>query len=316
MDKIRILIVEDEVTLRTALKQLLEISNDPLIRSTEVLLAASGEEAWPIIEDSTGPLLIITDRAMLGMDGLELCRRADELRKTHERKFYIVMLTGKTPKLYLETAYNSGCDEFISKSFEPMEFTLRIRSGLRTLLSQLNCSRDEVTQIWNRKEIRRFCQSEVSRAIREQKPVAVIMIDVDRFKDINDKHGHDAGDLVLARVAEFITANLRDYDLVGRWGGEEFLVVLPDCPLAKVYNRAEKIRTCIESQVIPINGGVWVTVSAGYAVYEPPPEPLHLNSDEIKKIMTDFVKEADVALYEAKASGRNQVKGKEDKVCA
>jgi diguanylate cyclase (GGDEF)-like protein len=156
---------------------------------------------------------------------------------------------------------------------------------------------DSLTGLWNRAEILEFLEREVRRAVRSRNPLGVLMLDIDHFKRINDAHGHVAGDEVLNAVAQRLPANIRSCDGAGRYGGEEFLLVLPDCELHQLKAAAERIRADIGSRIVrTFCGPISVTVSVGCAV-----GIVAADSAE------DLLRLADEALYEAKRRGRNCV---------
>jgi two-component system, cell cycle response regulator len=155
---------------------------------------------------------------------------------------------------------------------------------------------DELTKVHNRRYVSGQLNAQAASATRHGRSLAVVLVDLDRFKPINDEHGHDAGDRVLAAVAERMGARLRQEDVLGRWGGEEFLVLLPDTNAEGALHAAEDLRAAVGGSPVRWHGRpLRVTVSAGVAVRLPdePPEQL--------------VRRADEALYAAKAGGRDRV---------
>lgn len=158
---------------------------------------------------------------------------------------------------------------------------------------------DVLTNVMNRAGIENMLRREMSRARREKVPISVVLVDVDHFKAINDELGHDAGDAVLRELPRRVLNQLRAYDGVGRYGGEEFLLVLPGCQLLDCVARAEKIRAAVAEQPSTVPDGLRpVTISMGAAVALP----------GVENAQDELLKQADVALYEAKHNGRNQVR--------
>jgi diguanylate cyclase (GGDEF)-like protein/PAS domain S-box-containing protein len=158
--------------------------------------------------------------------------------------------------------------------------------------------RDELTGLFNRRYLQETLPRELSRAARGAYPVAVVMMDIDRFKAINDRYGHKAGDLILQAVGELLHAQIRCEDIACRYGGEEFVLVFPALPLEHAYRRAEQLRLSFEALRVEYEGAeLSTTISAGVAVF-----PNHGETDE------DLLRAADQALYAAKAAGRNCVK--------
>ena len=161
---------------------------------------------------------------------------------------------------------------------------------------QYAATHDFLTKLWNRAAIIAFLQREVARSLRESLALGVILVDVDHFKKVNDELGHETGDYVLQGIAKRLSASVREYDGVGRYGGEEFLMVMPGCDLPTMVRRANVIRESISSAPIesPL-GTSSVTVSMGVAVVDP-----STNSESL-------LRRADIALYQAKRNGRNRV---------
>jgi two-component system cell cycle response regulator len=202
---------------------------------------------------------------------------------------------------------DAGVDDFLAKPFDPLELKARLLVGKRIvelqqkLVSANNAlhfaaSHDFLTGAWNRAEIVTFMQRELARARRDNTPVGIVLVDVDHFKKVNDGFGHETGDCVLKEVSQRLGVSLREYDGIGRYGGEEFLLVIPGCNLATTVRRANQIRELISSQPIQtLLGAMTVTVSMGVTVGES-----STNSELL-------LRRADTALYQAKRKGRNRV---------
>lgn len=174
---------------------------------------------------------------------------------------------------------------------------LRIRLTQQTVLLQHQATHDGLTGIWNRKAVLDLMRREVDNAARCNKRIGVMMLDADHFKHVNDTHGHLAGDAVLKELAKRIQHTVRSYDLTGRYGGEEFLIVLPGCTADEVQQCAERVRSVIADHPISADGSeLVVTVSVGTAVLDP-----------MVNTQKDALAAADKALYQAKHSGRNRV---------
>jgi diguanylate cyclase (GGDEF)-like protein len=219
-----------------------------------------------------------------------------------------LLVTAKDDKQDLVRGLEAGADDYLSKPFDRNELRARLRTGRRILTLQdeqlkareklhLQATHDGLTGTWNRNAILDLLHREYELAARSGNTIGLIMLDVDHFKQVNDTFGHLAGDHVLVEVARRMQEAVRSYDLVGRYGGEEFLVVSPDCDQEQIQTCAERIRSAMAEQpVLALDTGIAVTVSAGTAVLAP-----QLNSEK------DALAAADNALYRAKSAGRNQV---------
>ncbi|HXW90525.1 MAG TPA: diguanylate cyclase [Terriglobales bacterium] len=266
----------------------------------DFISVASGTAAWDALQSPDGPRLVLLDWVLPGIDGIELCRRIRTLG-SNGTYIYAVMLTAKDQKRDLLTAMAAGADDYLAKPVDPSELRARVLAGKRIIDLQQSlrfaATHDFLTQILNRAEILAALKRELSRSKRDSKPAAVILADVDHFKRINDCLGHAAGDEVLKEVARRLKSELRPYDLVGRYGGEEFLVILPNCNLITAIRRADEIRFLVSRDVIltPL-AKIPVTMSMGITV-------AHSGFDNLE----DLLQQADVALYRAKQNGRNCV---------
>lgn len=295
----KILIADDHEVTRTTLKRLLSG------RGYDVTAACDGQEALDILERAEAPALAILDWQMPRLDGLAVCRR---LRETDARRYvYILMLTGRDLKHDMVEAMQAGVDDYVTKPFDAEELFLRLRAGERVLKLQedlrTKCMRDELTGALNRRAILDTLQREIAYIDRSNKPAAVILADLDHFKNVNDRFGHQIGDAVLEEAVKRMSATLRPYDVLGRYGGEEFLIVLPGCDAAGAMEVAERVRDALARAPLPTSAGdIPVTVSLGVA-----PVGAERDADAI-------VARADKALYRAKASGRNTVAKAEEPV--
>jgi two-component system, cell cycle response regulator len=267
----------------------------------EFRAVADGSEAWDLLQEADAPQLILLDWMLPGIDGLELCRRIRTL-SSGGTYFYTVMLTAKDRKQDLLTAMAAGADDYLSKPVDPSELKARVLVGRRILELQRSlrfaATHDFLTRLLNRAEVLAGLRRELARSERTGHPVAVIMGDLDHFKQINDSHGHPAGDEVLKNVALRLRSELRPYDLAGRYGGEEFLLILPTCDLAAAARRAEQLRLSISEDPIQTHAGsLPVTLSLGVTV----------SRAEAQFSVQELLQQADHALYRAKERGRNCV---------
>jgi diguanylate cyclase (GGDEF)-like protein len=259
----------------------------------------SGTEAVKLLESADPPTMALLDWLLPGLDGIDICRR---IRKLGNGSYiYTVMLTSKNRKQDLLMAMEAGADDYLSKPVDPSELRARVMAGKRILELQQSlrfaATHDFLTGLLNRSEILAALQREFSRSGREGKSATVILADIDHFKRVNDSLGHAAGDEVLKEVARRMKSDLRPYDVVGRYGGEEFLIILPGCDLPNGVRRAEQIRNQIANEPVHTpSGAVSATISMGVTVTAFGPDLTG----------ADILQQADVALYKAKNNGRNR----------
>src|ERR1700691_1265078 len=230
----RILIADDSIVSRHLL--------DATLRKWgyEVVVACDGLEAWNYLQAEEAPKLAILDWVMPGLTGPEVCRRVREHAQDKESYTYILLLTSKSLKEDLIEGMEAGADDYVTKPFDQHELKVRLRAGTRIidLQRELIAAKDELreqatkdflTRIWNRSSILDILQRELVRGTRENRPVGVVLADLDRFKNVNDSFGHFAGDALLREFSRRMQTSMRAYDSIGRYGGEEFLIVLPGC---------------------------------------------------------------------------------------
>lgn len=273
-----------------------------------VVAVKNGLEAWEALQAADAPQMAILDWIMPGLDGVELCRR---IRATEQGAYrYVLLLTAKHHKEDVVAGLDAGADDYLTKPFNVDELRARVRAGSRILelqaaliktqgALQFEAAHDRLTGLWNRGAIVDLLQREALRSMRSGQPLGVIVADLDHFKQINDSYGHLAGDAVLCEVSRRLIEAVRSYDYVGRYGGEEFLIVLEECAAADLNATAERVRHHIAE--CPVDIGtvqVSVTISLGLvcAIADGP--------DSL--VPEDLVRAADSALYCAKANGRNR----------
>ena len=267
-----------------------------------------GLGAWDVLEKEDRPMLALLDWVLPGVNGIDLCRRIRE-RASHQQYVYTVVLTAKNKKQDLLDAMEAGADDYLVKPFDPPELRVRLLAGKRIIDLQteligaresliFSATHDSMTHLSNRAEIISFLEREIARGKREKRPVGVVLADIDHFKKVNDTLGHLSGDAVLKDVARKLRSDLRVYDGVGRYGGEEFLLVLPGCDLDGALHRAKEIRLQIAQDAVLTNKGhVNVTISMGVTIVDP------AANSSVEAIL----ERADTALYQAKNNGRNRV---------
>jgi diguanylate cyclase (GGDEF)-like protein len=270
-------------------------------------VAQNGRAAAEILLDSDGPRLALVDWMMPELDGPGLCREVRSGR--HEGSYiYIVLLTSRQDSDDVVAGLEAGADDYMTKPCRPAELRARLHTGRRVLALEENlvqareemrfkATHDALTSLWNRASIFSITCSELRRAAREATPTSLLLCDLDHFKQINDKYGHLAGDAVLEEVARRLITAVRAYDAVGRYGGEEFLILLSNCGDQGLRARAEDIRSAIASA--PIQTGtaaLSITISIGAVTCDNWKDNLSLES---------VLAQADEALYRAKDAGRN-----------
>jgi diguanylate cyclase (GGDEF)-like protein len=273
----------------------------------EVVIACDGDQAWNILQGLDAPNIAIIDWMMPGMTGLEVCRRVRQ--RNREPYTYIILLTSKSLKEDLIQGMESGADDYIVKPFDQHELNVRLRSGTRWIELQTEllaarealrdqATKDSLTRLWNRSSILEILTGELARLDREPRPLGIVMLDLDHFKNINDTHGHHAGDIVLQEAAKRMRRSVRKYDSIGRYGGEEFLILLPGCDELTTFAQAERLRTYLadEKVILPATS---IGLTASFGCTSAPPKG-RISAE-------DLLKKADDALYLAKRRGRNRV---------
>ncbi|MGC9454237.1 MAG: GGDEF domain-containing response regulator [Phycisphaerae bacterium] len=296
----RVLIAEDDPVSRRVLEAALKKWG------YDVLVACDGDEAWQVFEAGDGPRLAVLDWMMPGKDGVEVSRLIRE--RGDEDYVYIIMLTAKGQKQDLIEGMAAGADDYVTKPFDAGELRVRIRAAQRILDLQdeiiaareslrEQATHDMLTGLLNRPAIIDTLQRALDYAEREGSTVGVVMADLDHFKQINDTHGHKAGDTVLREASRRMRSVLRTYDSIGRYGGEEFLLVLPGCDEDGSMALAERVRCCLAGEPIRLcDDSLDVTVSLGVSVVQ---GGEHTSADSA-------IHAADDALYRAKDAGRNR----------
>lgn len=298
----KILIADDEALSRRLLEKTLERAG------YEVVAVENGRQAAEQLCRADGPRLALLDWMMPELDGPGVCQK---VRKSKEQGYvYMVLLTAKESKEDIVAGLESGADDYLTKPFNVDELKARLRTGLRILHLEdslvqaredlrFKATHDALTSLWNRGVIMDLLGREIVRSDREKASTAILLGDVDHFKKVNDTYGHVVGDQVLREIARRLLHSVRSYDFVGRYGGEEFLVVLNNCDPSSAPVRAEEIRKAISNRPFQTNSGALpVTMSLGVL----------LSRDWGLRPVEELLHEADKALYAAKEAGRNCVR--------
>jgi len=305
--------VKEEKDLK---KKILIAEDDPISRRLlevfltrwgyDVAVAASGTEALDLLDQIDAPRLAVLDWMMPGLEGVQVCRK---IRERKDRPYvYILLLSARAQKEDLLLGLESGADDYLTKPFDAPELRARLHVGQRILQLQdglmvagaellFRATHDSLTGISNRGVILDSLRREHSRQEREGGSFGIVLLDVDHFKSVNDTYGHLRGDTVLQEVVRRVTSTVRAYDTVGRYGGEEFLIVAPSSGAEGILRLSERVRLAIEATPIKTDAGeISVTVSLGLAV-----------SSEAAPLDPELMlSTADEALYRAKADGRNR----------
>lgn len=296
----KVLIAEDDPIARRSLGSLLNKWG------YEVIETCDGAAAWEALQESNGPRIAILDWQMPKIDGLQLCQEVR--RASSELYVYILLLTARSQKEDSIAGWEAGADDYITKPWDARELRVHLQAAERIikLQDQLIVARetqrqlatyDALTSVFNRRAILDSLKRELMHSLRGGPPVGVIMADLDHFKKINDVHGHLVGDLVLCEAAHRMKNALRPYDVLGRYGGEEFLVIAPGCGAPETEKVAERLRERLESLPLTLRDrSIRITGSFGVA-----------SSMNVAENVDALVWAADAALYQAKHEGRNRV---------
>jgi two-component system cell cycle response regulator len=282
----------------------------------DVITTTNGVQAAQVLSNPGGPRLALIDWMMPELDGAGVCRQVRS--RDDDAYVYMLLLTSKQSSEDIVSGLEAGADDYLTKPCQPAELRARLHTGRRVLQLEdklveareemrFKATHDALTLLWDRGGILALLQSELRKSSREKTFVSLLLCDIDHFKQINDVYGHPVGDEILQQVSNRLLHLVRLHDCVGRYGGEEFLVVLVGCDEANLRKRAEQVREGISS--VPFKtreGTVAVSLSIGAITIE--------NWDQSVAI-DPYLKEADAALYRAKAAGRNRIVYAESPVC-
>jgi diguanylate cyclase (GGDEF)-like protein len=298
--RLSILIVDDT---ETNVDILVELLSDLY----EIVVALDGQSALDILEEQEVDLILL-DIMMPKIDGYEVCRRVKQNKKTSD--IPIIFITAKMDEDSIEKAYEAGGMDYVTKPFKPKELFARIKTQLqlRILIQELESSKnalkhlsetDPMTKLWNRRYFSYASKNILDLAKRDKTELTVVMLDIDKFKDVNDTYGHNVGDEIIISLANILLEVIRKSDLACRFGGEEFILLLPETSLEGAIVIAEKIRKKVESFSLSLenNKKVNITISLGISQVD--------TKNDIS--IEPTIKKADIALYRAKETGRNKV---------
>lgn len=288
----KVLLVDDSMVMRKQIKAMLE----NLFFS--VITVAHGEEALGMIAAHPDISLVLTDYNMPVMDGLELTR---EIRKSKSKNdLSIIAVSSNENDAITAMFLKNGANDYIKKPFSKEEFSCRVNNSIEALenihIITNHASRDFLTGVYNRRHFYKNAQEYFSRAVHEGERFAIAMIDIDHFKKINDTYTHEAGDKAIVDLANILRANTGEHDLVARFNGEEFCILLKNISSENAMTILQKLRTKTQSNITESNKGEQIkfTISIG----------LITNNEDT---LDETVNQADLMLHNAKQNGRNQV---------
>lgn len=287
-----VLIVDDTVAN-------LDIVSD-FLRDYDVIASSSGNEALDIVQREKIDLILL-DIMMPQLDGYEVCKILKSSKKTKD--IPVIFLTSKSDEESIELAYDIGGIDFVTKPFKPKELLAKVKRELylQDLQEDLKllASIDPLTRLYNRRYFTQTANSILDLAQRNQTKTSVILLDIDKFKKVNDTYGHKAGDDALVALASNLLSFSRKSDVISRWGGEEFVLLLPNTDINGALIIAEKIRKIVQDSVVSLEDGqtLQFTVSLGTSEFNP----------QTDSNIEASINRSDEALYRAKKSGRNRV---------
>lgn len=303
----KILLAEDMTVTRKLVKKILED------KGYEIIEARDGQEAREIFQKEKEKInLALIDWSMPRLNGLQLCKKI----KTAEIPGYVytIFLTGKVEVDDVVEGLEAGADDYVTKPFNKRELISRINVGKRFVQLhqklreayqkvQMLSITDGLTQILNRRALLERLEEEIHRAGRENVFFCLMMLDIDYFKRVNDQYGHQAGDKVLVEVVNRVKSKLRPYDIIGRYGGEEFVVGILVADREMGIEKAEDFRSCVEEKEFEYSDKkLKITISLGVTC-----QKIGDTKKDIPQLLDAITKKADDALYKAKGTGRNKI---------
>jgi two-component system cell cycle response regulator len=297
---VKILIADDDVTSRRVLTGVLKKYGH------EVVATVDGAEAWEAMQRPDAPRLAILDWMMPGLAGVEVCGRVRTLRS--DQPPYIIILTSRDEKADVVAGLEAGADDYVAKPFDADELHARVEVGRRLIELQASlveardalaheAMHDPLTGVLNRRAFAEALSRQLSVERRYHHGLALGICDVDRFKKVNDTHGHQVGDEVLCGLVRLMESNLRGHDILGRHGGDEFVLLTEHAAEDDALIPYERARAAVADNPIPTRAGkVSITISFGVKIW---------TADESQD---ELLAAADTALYRAKSGGRNLVR--------
>lgn len=304
MHRVKVLLADDSSASRMILGRLLRSCE---YCEYEIVEATNGIDALAALYAPDGPRLAILDWLMPGMSGVEICSR---IRSQPDQPYiYMLLVTAREDRRSLLEGLGAGADDYLVKPFDSEELSYRLRTGiriieledrLRSTQSRLEheATHDNLTGLLNRGTVIEALKRELERGHRSGNETSIILADIDHFKQVNDTYGHVAGDCVLQEVSGVLHETIRSCDWLGRYGGEEFLIVLPDTRPEEAAILAERLREKVEAHLVQIGAQCLnVTLSIGLDGTQP---------DALASVES-LILNADSALYDAKRHGRNRV---------
>lgn len=294
MDRDTILVVDDSEIICSIIKGILETPN------LHIAIAHSGEEGISKAKEIK-PTLILLDIIMNGIDGYETCRILKEYEETKD--IPVIFITGNNDSDSVLKGFEVGAADYVSKPFIPEELKARVKVHMQNIKNQRElqflmkelkemATTDYLTKLYNR---RYFTEQLLDYVANNNNPISLIIFDIDNFKKVNDTYGHNAGDMVLLTVSQIFKLILREEDVISRWGGEEFMIYMPDTTAEKALDIANKLRNEVSKYTYHCdNVSFHCTVTGGVIQYDREISP--------EKNITNV----DQALYYGKSSGKNR----------
>ncbi|MBI5545587.1 MAG: diguanylate cyclase [Deltaproteobacteria bacterium] len=303
--RIPVLFVDDEPAFLEGVRRSLR----SLRADWDVSFLGSAQEALQALERFP-VALVVSDWSMQGIDGLTFCRMIRDTEMSSDLSRYVIVLTGRQGTEDAVRALEEGADDYLTKPFDPRELVARIKVGLRLLALQRSlretnrklseqASTDPLTGAFNRRLGMELLAGETERVRRDQQDLSVILADLDRFKAINDTHGHGGGDAALCSVVRQLKACSRRYDSIVRWGGDELMVICPHTGAEQSLVVAGRLREAIAAAPVVVEGAPAFTITCSMGVTTVP--------KGCRASIVAIVANADRALYRVKERGRNGV---------